>query len=217
MKEMDDNTRRKILKGEKTRRGILERAVNIASVEGLNGLTIGKLADDLSLSKSGLYAHFGSKEELQMSTVRHAREIFYSSVIARTEDIDDGILKLYALASEWMDQIADEVFDGGSFFAAVCAEFDDRPGRVRDLIEEVTGKWSAVLEKEARLAVRLSELKKSTTPRKLVFRIQAFVYEANRRFRFNRNDEVFAIAGEAILEDMLRNATELGRKALNEN
>src|SRR5712664_4994354 len=132
-------------KGERTRHTILEAAVNIASTEGLEGLSIGRLALDLSMSKSGLFAHFGSKEDLQLATVDAARSIFIEKVIRPAFEAKKGLPRLRRLCEIWFDYAENHVFRGGCFFAAASAEFDSRPGRVRDRIAEIMKEWLEVL------------------------------------------------------------------------
>src|SRR5918912_951571 len=110
--------------GERTRRGILEAAVDIASAEGLEGLTIGRLASEMEMSKSGLFAHFGSKEDLQLATVDAAREIFIREVIRPAFDTGQGLARLWKLCDIWLMYVRGGVFRGGCFFAAAAAEFD---------------------------------------------------------------------------------------------
>jgi AcrR family transcriptional regulator len=119
-------------RGDRTRQAILEAAVDIASAEGLEGLTIGRLASELSMSKSGLFAHFGSKEELQLATVEAARDIFIREVIRPSFTAAKGLTRLWKLCDVWLAYVRGEVFRGGCFFAAAAAEFDGRPGPVRD-------------------------------------------------------------------------------------
>jgi AcrR family transcriptional regulator len=131
--------------GDRTRRAILESAVHIASAEGLEGLTIGRLATELSMSKSGLFAHFGSKEELQIATVEAARAIFIHEVIKPAFDAAEGLPRLWKLCDIWLSYVQKGVFRGGCFFAAVAAEFDSRPGPVRDRIAEIMKEWLTAL------------------------------------------------------------------------
>src|ERR1043165_7610091 len=127
--------------GERTRRAILETAVHIASAEGLEGLTIGRLALELSMSKSGLFAHFGSKEDLQVATVEAARAIFIREVIKPAFGSAEGLLRLWKRCDSWRPPVQSGVFRGGCFFAAAAAEFDSRPGPVRDRIAEIMKEW----------------------------------------------------------------------------
>src|SRR5690349_19638185 len=123
-------------RGARTRAQILERAANLASVEGLEGLTIGRLATELGMSKSGLFAHFGSKEELQLATIEAAKEIFAREVVAPAREAERGLPRLEALIAAKLRYERGEIFEGGCFFETVRGEFDSRrPGPVRDLIE----------------------------------------------------------------------------------
>ena len=131
--------------GERTRKAILETAVHIASAEGLEGLTIGRLALELSMSKSGLFAHFGSKEELQVATVEAARAIFIHEVIKPAFESTQGLLRLWKMCDIWLSYVQSGVFRGGCFFAAAAAEFDSRPGAVRDRIAEIMKEWLSTL------------------------------------------------------------------------
>jgi AcrR family transcriptional regulator len=128
---------------------ILERAVDLASTEGLEGLTIGRLASELQMSKSGLFAHFGSKEELQLATIQAAAERFYGEVVAPALAQEEGYARLRAYCQRYLDYLEREVFAGGCFWAAAAAEFDDRPGVVRDAIRAGVAGWLGELERQA--------------------------------------------------------------------
>ena len=132
-------------RGDRTRQAILEVAVDVASAEGLEGLTIGRLAAELSMSKSGLFAHFGSKEELQLATVEAARDIFIREVIRPSFEAGKGLARLWKLCDVWLAYVRSEVFRGGCFFAAAAAEFDGRPGLVRDRVAGIMKEWLATL------------------------------------------------------------------------
>jgi AcrR family transcriptional regulator len=139
-------------KAAATRATILERAVDIASVDGLEGLTIGKLASELQMSKSGLFAHFGSKEELQLATVDAAAARFFNEVVAPAQNAPEGAPRLRAYCERYLDYLQRKVFAGGCFWAAVAAEFDDRPGPVRDIVRTGVIGWMGELERQAALA-----------------------------------------------------------------
>jgi AcrR family transcriptional regulator len=139
----------RIERGEQTRRLILRRAADIASVEGLEGLSIGRLATELEISKSGVFAHFGSKEELQLATVRAATEVFVDEVVRPAFTRPAGLPRLTALCEGWLDYSEHRTFPGGCFFAAVQPEFSSRPGRVRDAIAEAGTKWTALIRDSA--------------------------------------------------------------------
>src|SRR5262249_38739798 len=119
-----------VAKGARTRDSILRVAVNLASVEGLEGLTIGRLADELKMSKSGLFAHFGSKEDLQLATVEMARRIFVEHVVQPALAEPEGMPRLWALCNGWLSHVENHVFQGGCFFTAASFEFDSRSGPV---------------------------------------------------------------------------------------
>ena len=134
-------------KGAQTRAAILDRAVDLASVEGLEGLTIGRLAAELRMSKSGLFAHFGSKQELQLATVEAAAERFRAAVIEPALGAPDGAPRLRAMGERYLAHL--DLYSGGCFWGATSAEYDDRPGPVRDAIAAALDAWLAELERQA--------------------------------------------------------------------
>lgn len=176
-------------KGSDTRASILDRAVDIASVEGLEGLTIGRLAAELRMSKSGLFAHFGSKQELQLATVAAAAERFRARVIDPALELPDGAPRLRAMAERYLDQLRD--YSGGCFFAATSVEYDDRPGPVRDAIAASLDAWMRELERQARIAG-------AEKPGRCAFELYSLAMGANARYRLSGETEVFDYAREAI-------------------
>jgi AcrR family transcriptional regulator len=167
------------MKGDRTRAAILERAVDLASVEGLEGLTIGRLADDLHMSKSGLFAHFGSKEELQLATVQVARERFLDEVFRPALQTERGYPRLVEICRSWLDYVLRDVFPGGCFFAAASFEFDSRSGPVRDAIARMMEDWMAAIEKAVELAQLEGHLDPDIEPKQLSFEINALFFGAN--------------------------------------
>jgi AcrR family transcriptional regulator len=162
------------VRGDRTRRAILTAAVNVASVEGLEGLSIGRLASELRMSKSGLFAHFGSKEELQVSTVRAAAAIFVHRVIRPAEErFEPGIARLQAMLDDWLDYMERGIFAGGCFFAAATVEMDGRPGPVRDAVATQMASWAELLADCARVAIERGELVPDTDPEQLAFELDA--------------------------------------------
>lgn len=196
--------------GEGTRKAILEAAVHIASAEGLEGLTIGRLATELSMSKSGLFAHFGSKEELQVATVEAARNIFIREVIRPVFEGERGLLGLWRLCDTWLSYVESGVFRGGCFFAAVSSEFDSRPGPVRDRIAEIMKEWFAVLKGAVKEAQTAGELKKEVDPTQMAFEFNALELGANWAFQLHSDKQAFARAREAILQRLRAHATTRG-------
>ena len=176
-------------KGAQTRASILDRAVDLASAEGLEGLTIGRLAAELRMSKSGLFAHFGSKQELQLATVAAAADRFTARVVEPALELPDGAPRLRAMAERYLDQLQD--YSGGCFFAAASAEYDDRPGPVRDAIAASLDAWTGELERQARIAG-------VEDPERFAFELFSLVMGANSRYRLSGQREVFAYAREAI-------------------
>jgi AcrR family transcriptional regulator len=185
-------------RGLKTRQSILQKAVDLASVEGVEGLTIGKLASALRISKSGLFAHFGSKEDLQCAVVDSARDIFVERVVRPAYEFR-GLKRLQALCENWLSYGEEKVFPGGCFFSAASLEFDDRPGRVRDRIVELMRKWLKNLEYAAGEAQLVGEIKKEADVRQLAFEIQALAMGANWSSRLFRDQNAFRLVRGAIL------------------
>jgi len=193
-----DHGRTQRPRGLRTRRAILRKAVNIASVEGLEGLTIGRLASVLQISKSGLFAHFGSKEDLQCAVVEEAREIFVDRVVRPAYQFQ-GLQRLRALCENWLAYGEQRVFPGGCFFAAASLEFDDRPGRVREQVVGLMRKWLGTLEQAARDAQSAGEITKAADASQLAFEIQALAMGANWSSRLFRDASIFRSARSAIL------------------
>jgi AcrR family transcriptional regulator len=201
-------------RGLETRQGILAVAANLASVEGLGGLTLGRLAAELAMSKSGLFAHFGSKEELQLATIEHARQLYVEQVIIPGLAHSTGMASLYGLCHEYVALMERGVFPGGCFFAAAMAEFDARPGAVRDRVAEIQRQWLDVLERAALDAVRGGELRPSTDPAQLGFELEAAMLSANWYYHLHSDPEFFRRARHAVQASLEAKSTEKGRRAL---
>lgn len=185
-------------KGELTRRAILGEAVQLASVQGLEGLSIGQLAEATGMSKAGLFGHFGSKEDLQLATVQAARSIFIDQVVAPSLEAPEGLPRLVALCRHWLDYAEREVFRGGCFFSSAASEFDGRPGPVRDLIAAIMEEWMAALERMGREAQELGHLQKQADIKQLAFELQALMSGANSAFQLHRNPTAFRRARTAV-------------------
>ena len=168
--------------GVRTRRAILEHAARLATVEGLDGLSIGRLADSVGMSKSGLFAHFGSKEELQLATIETANEIFDEEVVSRAASAPNGLERLRALAEGFLRHVEDHVFPGGCFFASAAAELDARSGPVRDSALAVVWEWVGALEAAVREAQDDGLLDPDVEPAQLAFEIHAYLLLANARY-----------------------------------
>ncbi|HYH58261.1 MAG TPA: TetR/AcrR family transcriptional regulator [Thermoleophilaceae bacterium] len=173
------------------REAILERAVEVASEEGLEGLTIGRLSSELGLSKSGLFGHFGSKEELQLATVDAAGAVFVREVVEPALSEPEGAPRLRAFCEHWIGYLEREVFAGGCFFSAASTEFDGRPGPVRDKLRDGQQALMRELAKQAKLA-GVEE------PDQLVFEVYSLIQGTNAQYQLLRERQVFARARRAI-------------------
>jgi len=166
-------------KGKLTRQTILGKAVDIASKEGLEKLTIGRLANDMNMSKSGLFSHFGSKESLQISTIEMASEIYRNEVIRPALKAPKGLARLWAVCEYFFAYTQQEVFSGGCFFATVTSEYKSSPGLIRDLLALRMREWLSFLAGTAQLAISKRQLNADVDPQRLAFEIQSLLMGAN--------------------------------------
>ncbi|HTX10457.1 MAG TPA: TetR/AcrR family transcriptional regulator [Solirubrobacteraceae bacterium] len=165
----------------------LAAAVEVASVVGLEGLTIGRLADRLGMSKSGLVGRFGSKEQLQLATLERAAEVFRRTVYEPASTEPPGLARLNAICDAWVAYLARPPFPGGCFLTTAMVEFDGRPGPVNDAVKNVMRRWLGVLERDASTAIENGELPADTDPKDVAFTINALAVGANCDFQLNRN------------------------------
>jgi AcrR family transcriptional regulator len=184
--------------GIRTRRAILDEAARLATVEGLDGLSLARLAEQVGMSKSGLFAHFGSKEELQLATVEHATGIFDEVVIRPAADAPDGLERLQALLEGFLGHVEVAVFPGGCFFASAAAELDTRSGPVRELALGVVAQWTDALERAVRDAQDEGLLDRHVDPAQLVFELDAYLMLANAQFVASGSKEPLERARRAI-------------------
>ncbi|MDP9491689.1 MAG: TetR/AcrR family transcriptional regulator [Actinomycetota bacterium] len=187
-------------KGERTRHAILTRAAELATLEGLEPLSIGRLADATDMSKSGLFAHFGSKEELQLATVDHAASLFREEVIDPARAAPKGLPRVWALCDHMVNYAERQVFPGGCFFACTSAEFNNRPGPVRDRIQAMVGSWLSYLEHAVEQAQAAGELDSEQSAHEIAFQLDAFAQASNLQFQLFRDPAVFDHARRAIHE-----------------
>jgi AcrR family transcriptional regulator len=183
--------------GERSRRTILDAAAKLATVEGLEGLSIGRLAEHIGMSKSGLYAHFGSKEQLQLAAIETAGGIFEAEVIAPAEQAATPLEKLQVLCEAFLSHVERRVFPGGCFFASAAAEFDTHPGAVRERISEFQRGWSDLLVQLVREAQAAGELL-AGDPDQLVFELNGYLLMANMAFLLYGSPRPIERAREAI-------------------
>ncbi|MGV0797465.1 TetR/AcrR family transcriptional regulator [Mycolicibacterium elephantis] len=185
-------------KGQRTRAAILAEAARLATVEGLEGLSIGGLADAIGMSKSGLYAHFGSKVDLQLATIESARETFIAEVLLPALEAPAGVQRLRAACEAFLSHIERRVFPGGCFFAAAATEFGTRPGAVRDAVAAQQRDWIELLVRLARKAVDLGELPPDVDPVQLSFELNAVLVAANTAFILHDDAAAFERARTAV-------------------
>ena len=187
-------------KGERTRHAILTTAANLATEEGLDPLSIGRLAEATGMSKSGLFSHFGSKEELQIATVEHAASLFVDAVIAPARSAPKGLPRVWALCDHQIGYLERQVFPGGCFFAATSVEFSHKPGPVWDRIEEMLRSWLSYLEHAVEQAQEAGELVDTLSAREITFELDSFGMAANWQFRVFGDPSVYDGARRAIRE-----------------
>jgi AcrR family transcriptional regulator len=183
--------------GERSRRTILDAATRLATVEGLEGLSIGRLAEHIGMSKSGLYAHFGSKEELQLATVETAGEVFSAEVLEPAEAAATPLAKVEALCDRFLAHVERRTFPGGCFFASAAAEFDTHPGQVKERIAEFERGWMDKLAQHVRDAQAEGELP-AEDPDQVAFELNGFLLMANTAFLLLGDTTTFERARQAV-------------------
>jgi AcrR family transcriptional regulator len=192
--------RRQRADGERSRRVILEGATQLATIEGLEGLSIGRLADHIGMSKSGLYAHFGSKQELQLAAIQTAAEIFDREVTKPGLDHPEGVAQIVGLSEAFLSHLERGVFPGGCFFAAAGAELAGRDGLVTDTVSEFLAGFVEIFVNLIRDAQRLGEIDRGVDPEQLAFEIDAFLVGANGAFVLFSDEQALERARRAIRE-----------------
>ena len=177
---------RPLMKGRQTRATILDAALALASHMGLEGLSIGALAEVTQMSKSGVFAHFGSREELQISVIREYHAKFSDEVFEPAMTAPRGLPRLRALFDRWFKRVSIEI-DAGCIYISGAVEFDDRPGPVRDALLTMVRTWQAALERAIRAAVDAGHLNPSTDAGQLLFEIHGLILALHHDARFLRN------------------------------
>ncbi|MFE2955957.1 TetR/AcrR family transcriptional regulator [Nocardia tengchongensis] len=200
--EISDQRR---LKGARARASIARHAADVASVEGLTGLSLGRLAEDLGVSKSGVATLFGNKENLQLAAVAAAREVFIDHVIRPARSAEPGIERLRALMDRWFDYVSAPVMPGGCFRAACVPEFDSRPGAVRDALAADRADWFAVLAKEIRRAQEQGAMP-GVDPQAMAFQFDAVMAAANTAARLG--DPTALPTARTIVDTLLGSASD---------
>jgi AcrR family transcriptional regulator len=176
---------RALHKGQQTRAAILEAALSLASHMGLEGLSIGALAEVTQMSKSGVFAHFGSREELQISVIREYHARFEEEVFFPAMREARGLPRLRALFERWIRRVSVEL-DSGCIYISGAVEFDDRPGPVRDALVSMVRAWHAALERAIRLAMAEAQLRADTEPTQMLFELHGLILALHHDARFLR-------------------------------
>jgi AcrR family transcriptional regulator len=174
-----------------TRAAVTKAAVDRASVEGLEGLTIGGLAQEAEMRKSSVFSLFGSKQELQLAALDAAVEQFEQEVWEPVADRRPGLERLLALCDAWLSYHEREVMPGGCFLTTATIEYDARPGPMREAIARTMKRWLRVLEREAATAVERGELPADEDPRDVAFQLNALAAAASYGFQLQRDRTVF--------------------------
>ncbi|MGW6270960.1 TetR/AcrR family transcriptional regulator [Streptomyces sp. NPDC055060] len=188
----------RVERGNQTRRLVLRRTVDIASVEGLDALSVGRIATELKLSKSGVFALFGSKEELQLATVRAAGRIYLDTVVEPAEQTPPGLDRVRQLCARWLDYSEQRVFPGGCFFYGVIAEFGARPGAVHDALARANRDWTGRMEQHVAEARDAGELHPDTDAPQLAFELIALMETANSHSVLHDEPDAYRRAATAI-------------------
>jgi AcrR family transcriptional regulator len=194
--------------GLKSRRAILDAATRLATTHGLEGLSIGELAQHIGMSKSGLYAHFKSKEELELATIDAAAEIFENDVLRRVPESLRGSARVTALGEAFLQHLARRVYPGGCFFASVGAQLAPRPGRARDRVSRLQEEWLAQFIAALRQACDDGEIEPDADLDQLAFEITAMLFRANFAWIVTEDERVLNRARVGIRGVLIRAAKE---------
>lgn len=201
-----------ILRGQQTRERGMEQAVQIATREGLEALTIGRIAEATGIAKATLLGHYESKEQLQLATLDAGSRQFVANVIVPASGLPEGIVRLNGLLERWVAQVV--ATEGGCLYASVTAEFDARPGVVRDRIREALRVWLSALSGQVLLAKQLKHLTPKTDPEQLVFSLHGIELALNLRVQLFEDEAAIARAREALRGQIEQAATPLGKRLL---
>ena len=184
--------------GERTRSAILRAAASLATVDGLEGLSIGNLAAAIGMSKSGLYAHFGTKQELQLATVEEADRILNEEVVRPALAAPPGLGQLAAACEAFFSYVERRVFPGGCFFAATALEMGARPGPVKERVAAIQSGFTALLRSFAATALEQHELPAREDPDRLAFELYGIMLAADTNFVLHDDPKVLKLAGQIV-------------------
>jgi AcrR family transcriptional regulator len=190
--------RRSNAEAAQTRVAIIDRAVATASIEGLEGVTIGRLAEDLGMSKAGVIGHFGNKADLQRAALHQARAIFTAQVWERAEDKPAGLPRLRAICEAWIEHITNSPFPGGCFMCTVATEWDARQGELHEDVKHNWELWLKLLAREARTARDHGDLPGDADPRLIAFELNAIAMGLNQALQLFDDRRAPARARRAV-------------------
>jgi AcrR family transcriptional regulator len=185
---LEPPTARPLQKGQQTRAAILDAALSLASQMGLEGLSIGVLAEVAGMSKSGVFAHFGSREELQIAVIREYHGRFEEEVFFPAMREPRGVPRLRALFERWLRRVSVEV-DSGCIYISGAVEFDDRPGPVRDALVSMVRSWQEALERAIRIAIDDGQLKPDTDAQQMLFEMHGLILALHHDARLMRTPD----------------------------
>jgi AcrR family transcriptional regulator len=198
---------RRRLRGDRTRQAILSQASKLASAEGLEAVSLQRLAGELGISKSGLFAHFGSKEELQLATVEEAGRVFTDEVLRPGLKAPAGLGRVWSMSNAFLSYLKREVFPGGCFFEAAIVEFDSRPGAVRDAIVEKRAYWVSSLARAIRGAAAAGEVLPRVDAEQVAWELSCLLAGANGSHVVDGENAGIERARRAIRDRLERIAT----------
>jgi AcrR family transcriptional regulator len=184
--------------GERTRGAILRAAASLATVDGLEGLSIGNLAAAIGMSKSGLYAHFGSKQELQLATVEEAGRIFVEEVVQPALDAPAGLAQLEAVCEAFFNHLQRRTFPGGCFFAGAALEMGTRPGPVKEAVAGFQAGFVDLLRGFAATAIEQQELPSDEDPGRLAFELNGIILATDANFVLHDDPAVLDLARQVV-------------------
>lgn len=196
--ERNPGERKQRADGERTREAIVHEAVSLATVDGLEGLSIGNLAGALDMSKSGVYAHFGSKQELQLATVDEAGRIFQAEVIEPAVAAEPGLAQLVAVCDAFFDYLMRRTFPGGCFFAGAVLEMGTRPGPVKERVAAFQGGFAAQIRQFVVTGLERHELPADEDPDALTFELNGIILAANANFVLHEDPAALDMARNVV-------------------
>ena len=207
IRSADDGSGRTLHKGRQTKATIVDAALGLASQIGLEGLSIGALAEVTGMSKSGVFAHFGSREELQISVIREYHDRFETEVFYPALSCPRGLPRLQSLFDNWMQRTSTEI-DSGCIYISGAVEFDDRPGSVRDALASSVNTWQNALQRSVAQAQKEKHLTDKADPLQVAFEIHGLILALHYEARFLRNPGAAERARKGFSEIVARNQPE---------